>query len=105
MATSSFDKHFRVKGKAAAKFLDALKNCTTAFTFRRKDINAESKQSAEIIKLMLNIQNLKANGKAVYKKQNAEREAFLKAPENQKKISEIKASLKEAQLTAEEAEE
>ena len=49
-------------------------------------------------KLRANIQNLKTNGKAIYKKQNAEREAFLKAPENQKKISEIKASLKAAHL-------
>ena len=52
----------------------------------------------ELRKLRTNIQNLKRNGKAIYKKQNAEREAFLKAPENQKEISEIKASLKAAQL-------
>ena len=53
MATSSFDKHFKVQGTAANKFLKDLNSCRTTVTFKRKDINAESKRGVEILKRRL----------------------------------------------------
>jgi len=55
----------------------------------------------EMKALRNNIRNLKNNGDAIYKKQDAKRAAFLNAPENQEIITQIKASLKAAQIAYE----